>query len=262
MKVEGILLRKISYGERHIIGKILLRNGKSVSGMFYGGQGGGAKKKSSILEIGHCLSLEIQRPKNDGPGAVRESSLIWAHKKIRDDFKAFYVMSYFCEIASRLCVEVAWDQFSMEEKTDEGLFRVLSNALVHLESALVEGTFVSYHEFVIFMIKLFEATGVLPTFRECALSGEKIEKGSEMNFSAAAGGFVLRSSVDTEGFPLNSDQAQQLWSFFVQVLGQKYLEVELKSSLYVVDFFDVLLDFLCQQFHIKKHSIKSIQLLQ
>ena len=45
-KIEGIVTSKIPYDERHIIANVILRNGKKVSVVFYGGRGGGPKQKS------------------------------------------------------------------------------------------------------------------------------------------------------------------------------------------------------------------------
>ncbi len=44
-KIEGILIKKIPYKERDIIGTLLLRSGMQVSAIFYGGAGGGKNKK-------------------------------------------------------------------------------------------------------------------------------------------------------------------------------------------------------------------------
>ncbi len=64
-KIEGILLSKLAHGERNLLVKLLLRSGKIISVMFYGGRGGGEKKKSSVLEIGTMLKVELARSKSN-----------------------------------------------------------------------------------------------------------------------------------------------------------------------------------------------------
>ena len=49
-KIEGLILSKVPYDERHVIANLLLRSGRKVSVVFYGGRGGGKKQKSSILD--------------------------------------------------------------------------------------------------------------------------------------------------------------------------------------------------------------------
>ena len=62
--IEGILIRKTPFQERHVMGNVLLRNGKSLSVLFYGGQGGGKKSKPSTLELGHLFSITASPGKN------------------------------------------------------------------------------------------------------------------------------------------------------------------------------------------------------
>ena len=45
-RLEGILVQKTPYQDRHVVGKILLRNGQLLTSLFYGGQGGGKKNET------------------------------------------------------------------------------------------------------------------------------------------------------------------------------------------------------------------------
>ena len=87
-KIEGILIRKIPYQDRHIIGTLLLRSGRKVSVLFYGGQGGGKKLKSSTLELGHMLRVELGRSKSTSDlYRAKEWSPIWIHEKIANNWR-------------------------------------------------------------------------------------------------------------------------------------------------------------------------------
>lgn len=59
-KIEGILLSKLPYKDRHLICHMLLRSGKKVGVIFYGGAGGGKKMKSTNLELGHMIKVELK----------------------------------------------------------------------------------------------------------------------------------------------------------------------------------------------------------
>ena len=85
VKIEGIILAKNLFKERDLICRLLLRNGKQVSVLCYGGQGGGRRMKSSLIELGHLLSLEISRFRRNHQGmySSREYSLVWHHRYLR-----------------------------------------------------------------------------------------------------------------------------------------------------------------------------------
>ena len=69
MNLQGLILNKYPLQERHLIGSVLLRQGKKISLKFLGGRGGGKSQKGSILE----------------PGAMIEFGLIGANKNQQRD---------------------------------------------------------------------------------------------------------------------------------------------------------------------------------
>ena len=104
-KIEGLILSKTPYGDRHLICRLLLRNGRKISAIFYGGQGGGKNQKGSLIEAGYMLKLELKRgsgKSEESVYSVKEFSPIWQHKKIRENFNAYYLLCFFVEITEKI----------------------------------------------------------------------------------------------------------------------------------------------------------------
>ena len=60
--IEGILVRKTPFQDRHLIGDLVLRSGKKQGVLFFGGMGGGKKIKPNNLEIGKLYKITFQNP--------------------------------------------------------------------------------------------------------------------------------------------------------------------------------------------------------
>src|SRR5690606_37672537 len=104
-KVEGIVLTKHPQGERNLVVKLLLRSGKVVSVMFYGGRGGGEKKKSSVLELGTMLKVELARSRsNSDMQSAKEWEAIWMADKVRTDHIAFYALCFIVQVAAKVAI--------------------------------------------------------------------------------------------------------------------------------------------------------------
>src|SRR5690554_2497522 len=104
MKLEGLIIHKTLYKERDLICKLLLRDGHVCSLYFYGGRGGGKKNKGSLLELGYMVSVVVDirhRGLNQQLQVAKEWSLIWQHQEIRKDYKAFYFLSFICEVLQK-----------------------------------------------------------------------------------------------------------------------------------------------------------------
>ena len=102
-KIEGIVLSKIPYDERHIIAHLLLRSGRKVSVVFYGGRGGGKKQKSSIIELGFMLSVELNTNRTHSEiYHAKEWSLVWHHDLIRLDHTAFFMFCFYLAVINKI----------------------------------------------------------------------------------------------------------------------------------------------------------------
>ena len=103
-KLEGILVSKTPFKEKHFIGRLILRNGKKASVLFYGGRGS-LKKKTSYIDSGHMIQVTLAPYKRD-PSMVqtKEWSLVWAPEKVRNSVKRFFLLCFFMEVVDRIAV--------------------------------------------------------------------------------------------------------------------------------------------------------------
>lgn len=189
MHIEGILINKTPYKERDIICHMLLRSGRTLALYVYGGQGGGKKSKGSILELGHMLACELSpRRKNldSEIQIVKEYKLLWNPNHIRNDFKAFYLMSFFLEFIGKISVE---EDLDLPANEHEGLFNVLSNALFYMDKACEQKQFDSYIHLFIFLAKLSIQLGITPDTESCLFCGVGLQENMCL-FTPQDGGFA------------------------------------------------------------------------
>ncbi len=156
MRLEGIIIQKTPYKERDLICKLLLRDGTLATLYFYGGKGGGKKNKGTILEIGFMVKVLLapRRKKLDRNIQIaQEWDLLWEAKHIRQNYRAFYLMTFFCEFLQKIAPE---KDFSYEEDSTEnvGIFKVASNALYFIEQSLSEGSFKVESHLLMFLTKM------------------------------------------------------------------------------------------------------------
>ena len=256
-KLDGLILSKTPYQERHLVGKLLLRSGKRISVMFYGGQGGGRKMKVSGLELGHLIKLELAKGKSTQEMySCKEWSVGWAHEHIRSHHKAFWVMCFFLELVQLLGPEDGLhDAHRESDESGRGLYTVLSNALAHLDKVLEAQSFDHFSEMVLFLGKILIEQGIFPERTHCALSGEEIQTGEGLVLFSERGAFAKSSYA-------GSDQVSgaELWHLLGISANQKYHQVEgLQVS--GVEVVHALLDYLCYQLQFQKKQFKSLPLL-
>ena len=145
MDLEGIIIHKTPFKERDLICNVLLRSGKKVAIYFYGGRGGGKKTKGSILEVGFMMKItSAPRRKVVDTNIIiaKEYKHIWNSEYIRDNYKAFYLSSFFMEYIGKIALESNHDEISKDD--DSGLFRVLSNSLYFLDDSIKNKNFDLY----------------------------------------------------------------------------------------------------------------------
>ncbi|WP_034719524.1 hypothetical protein [Bacteriovorax sp. DB6_IX] len=143
-QVEGILINKIPYQDKHLIGHLLLRNGMKLTVMFFGGQGGGKKSKSSILQIGYLFKVTLSQSRKSSFEMLnaKEYSEKWFHKSLALHPKAFYLLCFFCEFVEKFSPRVSeYDDLDLDDTLHGGLFRILSNGIFQLERAVAEESF-------------------------------------------------------------------------------------------------------------------------
>jgi recombinational DNA repair protein (RecF pathway) len=263
-KIEGLILSKIPYQDRHLICHLLLRSGKRASVLFYGGQGGGKKKKDTILEVGHMLKVELKRTKHKSDlHHAKEWSAIWTHKNIRLDHKAFYLMCFYLEVVHKLSVEEnLYDELRNEDKSLEGLFLTLSNGLLFLEKELKATDFNLKKNILVFLSKILLVQGVFPEREVCVLSENPIKEIDNIVLVMEQGGFADSSLVNAEDGRKQAfgESGKELWYLMGKVSNSKYPQLhdlELKNEEIVF----ILINYFCYQFHFSQSEFKSLPMI-
>ena len=265
-----MLLYTIPYQDHHLIGNLLLRNGRLASLLFYGGRGGGKKGKCTPLEIGTMLVVElsISRKTVELYKALEWSSL-WAPQKMRHDYKAFTLMGLYLEVVRKISLpENLSENFGPASRNispqcrgaHEGLFSVLSNALFHLERALLSGRADTSFELCLFLGKLLIEQGIFPERRYCGPCQRPFlhsEGGLPRPFlSFEEGAFLCSRCVP----PQRGAKSVPLWEFLGVVAYHKYQKIvprDFKLEQLAV-MATILFHYFCFQFHLREKDFKAL----
>jgi DNA repair protein RecO len=259
-KIEGIVLSKIPYDERHIIAHLLLRSGRKVSVVFYGGRGGGKKQKSSVIELGFMLAVELRSSNsNSEMYYAKEWSLIWHHDVIRLNHSAFYLMCFFLEITNKISPIENLHEVHEENTEMVGLFSTLSNSLVHLEKCLQAQTFYTHSHSVIFLTKALLHLGVYPEREHCTLCGEELQKFNDMYLIAEEGGFACPPCMNQrQSYSVQS--GRELWELLGHIAHSKYQELG-SLNLEYKSLPRMLFHYFCFQFHFEEKDFKTASMV-
>lgn len=259
-KIEGLVLSKVPYDERHIIASLLLRSGRKVSVVFYGGRGGGKKQKSSVIELGFMLSVELTAARqNVDIYHAKEWNLIWHHDVIRENHQAFYLMCFYLEIMNKLAPVEDLHDVHEENKEMAGLFTALSNALVNMEKALKEKTFSLHAHAVIFLTKTLLQSGVFPEREHCTLCGTELQSFNDMYLLPEEGGFACPPCMNQrKSYSVQS--GRELWELIGHIAHSRYsdlsaIQLEYKSLP------KMLFHYFCFQFHLEEKDFKTQSML-
>ncbi|MBY0416092.1 MAG: recombination protein O N-terminal domain-containing protein [Bdellovibrionales bacterium] len=259
-KIEGIVLSKIPYDERHIIATLLLRTGRKVSVVFYGGRGGGKKQKSSIIELGFMLSVELAHAKtNTEIYHAKEWSIVWHHDLIRLNHNAFYLMCFFLEVINKIAPIENLHDVHEENKEMVGLFASLSNALVHLEKTLKDNAFYIHSHAVIFLTKTLLHLGVFPEREHCTLCGIELQGFNDMYLIAEEGGFACPPCVN-QRHSYTVQSGRELWELLGHIAHTKYAELA-SVKLEYKSLPKMLFHYFCFQFHFEEKDFKTASMV-
>ncbi|MEC7275629.1 MAG: hypothetical protein VXV96_04845 [Bdellovibrionota bacterium] len=263
-KIEGILIRKVPYQDRHVIGTLLLRSGRTLSVLFYGGQGGGKKHKASTLELGYMMKIELsQSKKNAELHRAKEWLPLWSYEHIRLNHKAFTTMCFYLEMVSNIAPEEdLFDQHSDFDESMVGLFRVLSNAVVHLEERLKVGRCDPKSEMVIFLGKLLVEQGVFPSRENCAFCDIPLEKLARISLVTDHGGFGCSDCVSQleEAILSSAGEGRELWELLGSVANQRYQALR-ELTLQDRNVCHTLLNYSCYQLHLDMKRLKTLKMV-
>lgn len=269
-KIEGLLIKKILFKERDIIAHILLRSGNLQTVLFYGGQGGGVKKKSSSLELGHMLKIELSSKGKKNSAAMKsakEYSVLWWHEKIRPCFQSFYMMCLFLEIAAKIATESCLEDEDENLPLNAGIFNSLSNALFLLNSnplqfkqQMIDDKSIGVQQLSFYLGKLCHTFGVFPLRDNCLFCAENIHHHKDVYFIAEQGGFSCSfcfSGTDKMKIAVND---RELYLFLGRVKELKYADFSFETSM-PKDLLKKLLRHFCYQLNLKENDFKSLKML-
>ncbi len=258
-KIDGIILSKVPFKDRHAVCHILRRNGKKISVLFYGGLGGGKKKSSSILELGSALKLELYHHRStDHLYKSREWSPLWRHENIRRQYRSFTHLCFYLEFLQKVAVS---DDLSDEDqrcKNTGSLFSVGSNAIFFLEKSCVDRHYNPYFASTLFLSKLLIAEGLFPEIHNCIVTGEKIAQKMQCLLLNDLGGFAMTHSLGrSPSSTYNGETHLMLRSFLHNTSLLNYQTIEENRPLETSCFY-LLLDYCLYQFHLTQKRFKTL----
>ncbi len=194
---------------------------------------------------------------------AKEWQVIWSYESIRYNHRAFSIMCLFLEIIGMLSIQDdLHDELIEDDRTMVGLFRVLSNALVHLEASAKSKTHDSRRELLIFLGKILIEQGVFPSREACAFCDAQLEKLGGTYLVIDHGGFACGECVGhLEGVKASSPlEGRELWELLGVVANQRYQDLkELKMEHYGA--VTLLLHYFLFQFQLEEHQLKSLKMV-
>lgn len=251
-KLRGILVQKVPYRDRDLVGKVLLESGELASIFFYGGRGGGKKRKSSILELGYCLNIELKKGGRKAQHALTASEwqLHWHHQHIRFNYRAFTQLNFFLEFARKLAVDANLDFEGPAVHQNDGVYRVLSNALYFLDES-VKNSWDPISHYFLFLGKMLFEMGVVPNLSHCVLCDVDLTGPSGVKLFSEHGGFACANCSQGRGA-----KSAATFRGLHQMSGLKYRDYEQISGLpKAVN--DELFSYLCYQFNLNSAEFRS-----
>ena len=255
-KLEGILVSKTPFKDKHFIGRLILRNGKKASVLFYGGRGS-LKKKVSYVDIGHMIQVTLAPYKRD-PSMVqtKEWALVWAPENVRNSVKHFFLLCFFMEVVDKVAPPHDFEDEEFSDLSSEGIFRVLSNSLYMLDKNR-ESTFFDapFHMFA-FLGKLLLHQGLFPLRDQCCFCGEELRFKAMVNLVASQGGFSCDScSSLNENKYLGGREMLRALDLVVSVAFRDFVpskDVNKSLSWSLFDYF-------CYQYQLSPGSFKTVR---
>lgn len=246
------------------MGTLLLRSGRVLTVSFYGGQGGGSKKKSSVLELGFLLKVEVSQKGRQGDiVAAKEWELGWHHRNIRSDINSFTASCLMFEIIKKLAEQAYLDDEDIMSEQSRGIFSVLSNSLFYLDKKLEqEGRAKKSIKivFAYFMAKLLIELGVFPETKECILTGEQLGVSRPVQLLFDQGGFAYSFGVSENELiddrslwiVLNHASQTKFQELNFNLLGDATEENWVSKKLFM---------YFCHQFQFSQDEFKSFKMV-
>jgi DNA repair protein RecO (recombination protein O) len=188
VKVEGIVLRVLDYGESDRIVTLLTRERGKV-GAFARGARASRRRFAGLLEPFTLLAAELTDRRGDLLG-LESASALRAHGGIRTDLARIAVAGYAVELAGALI---------RDAEPHPALFDLLAGYLAALDSAPAHPAALRAYE-----LGALAATGFMPRLDACASCGSALPEGRPARLDPAHGGLLCPACEPVGGGGLPS----------------------------------------------------------
>jgi len=218
LKMEGIIIRSMDYGESHKIISVYTRHHGKIGIMVHG-----AKKLSNRFASVSLLFTYGQFViyKANSMGTLKQGELLQSNHQLREDLHYAAYAAYISELIDRLMPE---------NESNEEMFEQLMASFEALQSGKDAETIMHIME-----MKMLELTGYMPQLDACASCGAKLDQGIEtsdrIRLSIAQGGVLctLCAAKDAQSIHL-SGAAWRVLKLFQQIDLRKLGAIGLKSA--------------------------------
>jgi DNA repair protein RecO (recombination protein O) len=201
VKVEGVVLRSMRYGEADRILHLYTRDRGRIGAIAKGVRRARSRFGGRLEPFGH-VALVLHEGRSDLL-TVTGADTIRAHARLHADAAAIDAASRACDAVGRL--------FETTESHPE-VFHLLLHELALLDDGAGGDGFATHANQLAFRLKLLLAAGLAPHLAACASCGEREHL---VAFSGAAGGVVC-SACEAGSFPLG----EEAHAFMVEALGR------------------------------------------
>ena len=255
--IEGILVRKTPFQDRHLIGDLILRNGKKQGVLFFGGLGGGKKVKPNNLEIGKLYSVSYKTPIKGDLIQTKEWKIKWPHEKIRYDYWRFVLLSLICEISSQSSIP----QEDLENDVDDqhkGLFNVLSNGIFFLDNNKIPAN--DYQFLCFFLGKFMADFGIIPQLINCEDCEKKLIKFAPSFFDIEKSAFICKNCQQLEDIDVDCEHLR-LSLIMSKNLSWKNFSIGAEGVKNNAEHLKRLINYLIFQLNLNQESLKTVKSL-
>lgn len=177
-KTEAIVLRRFDYGESDRIIVFYTSDFGKLRGIAKGARRS-RKRFSNTLELFCCSRILFSRRGREGLALIEDSSVRCHFPAIREDLDKTLVASYLIDLT---------DQFTVEYKKNESLFRLLQCFLQQIDAGSASEALVRFFE-----IRLLRVTGYEPVLDQCVACKTPLRNGDLYRFHPRAGGVKCES---------------------------------------------------------------------
>jgi len=149
------------------------------------------------------------------------------------------------------------------DREQEGLFRVLSNALFYLDLNAEAAKFFVHSHFMNFVGKLLMELGLFPHRERCGHSDVDLVNISEMILSPQLGSFAAAQFADPELARINPDlgkMGRRLWEELGPVYHAKYKDMSFDQKI-PRESLMLLFDYLCYQLNWYQSEFKTLPMI-